>query len=86
MEELALQMQQDVMTHWVYEWPLRRKAKWPVKILLAKRQQRMLRRWMRYVKSLRATEEIVHACEQEARRNLSDDEEKERSSRDLRNC
>jgi hypothetical protein len=59
----------------VYEWPLRRKAKWPVKKLLARRQQRLLRRWLRYVKSLRATEEMVHACEPEAGRNLNDDEE-----------
>jgi hypothetical protein len=66
----------------VYEWPLRRKAKWLVKKLLAKEQQRLLRRWLRYVKSLRATEEMVHAYEPKARRNLSDDEE-ERSSIDL---
>ena len=38
MEELALWMQQDAKPHWVYEWPLRRKAKWPVKKLLARRQ------------------------------------------------
>jgi hypothetical protein len=44
MEELALQMQQDAKTHWVYEWPMKRKAKWPVKKLLARRQQRLLRR------------------------------------------
>jgi hypothetical protein len=37
MEELALQIQEDAKTHWVYEWPLRRKAKWPVKKLLARR-------------------------------------------------
>jgi hypothetical protein len=69
----------------VYEWPLRRKEKWPVKKLLARRQQRLLRRWMRYVKSLRATEEMVHVCEPEAGRNLSDDEEK-RSLKDLIDC
>jgi hypothetical protein len=43
-----------------------------------------LRRWLRYAKSLRATEEMVHVCEPEAGRNLSDDEEKERSNIDLR--
>jgi hypothetical protein len=37
------------------------------------------------VKSLKATEEMVHACEPEAGRNLSDDEE-ERSLEDLVNC
>jgi hypothetical protein len=55
MEELALRVQQNAKRHWVYEWPLRRKAKWPIKKLLARRQQRLLRRWLRYVKSLRAT-------------------------------
>jgi hypothetical protein len=33
------------------------------------------------VKILRATEEMVHSYEPEAGRNLSDDEEKERSRR-----
>jgi hypothetical protein len=37
MEELARQVHQNAKTHWVYEWPLRRKAKWPVKKLLARR-------------------------------------------------
>jgi hypothetical protein len=69
----------------VYEWPLRRKEKWPVKKLLARRKKRLLRRWLRYVKSLRATEEMVHDCEPEVGKNLSDDEE-ERSSRDLLDC
>jgi hypothetical protein len=78
-------MQQDAKTHWVYEWPMKTKVKWPVKELLARRQQRLLRRWLRYVKSLRDIEEMVHACEPEAGRNLSDDEE-ERSSRDLIDC
>jgi hypothetical protein len=64
---------------------MKRKVKWPVKKLLARRQRRLLRRWLRYVKSLRAMEEMVHACEPEAGRNLSDDEE-ERSSRDLIDC
>jgi hypothetical protein len=27
MEELALWMEQDENTHWVYEWPMKRKAK-----------------------------------------------------------
>jgi hypothetical protein len=41
-----------------------------------------LRKWLRYVENLRATEEMVYAYELEARRNLSDDGE-ERSSSDL---
>ena len=85
MEELALRVQRNVETHWVYEWPLRRKAKWLVKKLLARRKQRLLRRWLRYVKSLRPIEEMVHVCEPEAGRNLSDDDEK-RSLEDLRDC
>jgi len=85
MEDLALWVQQNEKTHWVYEWPLRSKAKWPVKKLLARGQQRMLRRWQRYVKSLRPTEEMVHACEPEAGRNLSDNEEK-RSMKDIIDC
>jgi hypothetical protein len=40
---------------------------------------------MRYVEGFRDIEEVVHICEPEARRNLSDDEEK-RSLDDLRNC
>jgi hypothetical protein len=43
MEELALRMQQDAKTHWVYEWPMKGKVKWPVKKLLARRQQRLLK-------------------------------------------
>jgi hypothetical protein len=70
----------------VYEWNLRRKAKWPVKKLLAKGQQRKLRSWLRYVKSLRAIEEVVHSYEPKAGRNFSDDEEKERLSRYLKKC
>jgi hypothetical protein len=40
---------------------------------------------MRYVESLRHEEEMVHMCEPEAGRNLSDDEE-ERSSSDFIDC
>jgi hypothetical protein len=69
----------------VYEWPLRRKAKWPVNKLLARRQQRQLIKWSRYVESLRPTKEMVHVCELEAGRNLSDNEE-ERSFLGLINC
>jgi hypothetical protein len=42
-----------------------------------------LKEWLRYVEDLRVEEEVVHVCEQEAGRNLSDDEEK-RSLEDLR--
>jgi hypothetical protein len=53
--------------------------------IVGQKTKRLLRRWPRYVKSLRTTEEMVHACEPKARRNLSDDEE-EKSSRDLIDC
>ena len=36
MEELALWMQQDAKLHWVYEWPMKTKVKWPIHKLLAK--------------------------------------------------
>jgi hypothetical protein len=60
----------------VYEWPLRRKVKWPVKKLLARRQRILLRGWLRYVESLRDEEEMVHICEPETGKNLSDEEER----------
>jgi hypothetical protein len=34
-----------------------------------------LGRWLRYVEDLRDTEEVIHICEPEAGRNLSDEEE-----------
>jgi hypothetical protein len=36
MDELALEMQQNAKSRWVHEWPVRTKAKWPVKELMAK--------------------------------------------------
>jgi hypothetical protein len=61
------------------------KEKWPVKELVAKRQWRLLRGWLRYVESLSDDEEeVVHVCEPEAGRNLSDDEL--RSLDDLKYC
>jgi hypothetical protein len=38
MEELALRMQQDAKPHWVYEWPMKRKVKWPVQVFVGQRQ------------------------------------------------
>jgi hypothetical protein len=35
MEQLAFQIQQDAKIHWVYEWPMRKKVKCPVKKILA---------------------------------------------------
>ena len=45
----------------------------------------MLRGWLRHVECLRDEEEIVHVCELDTGRNLSDDEE-ERSSNDFIDC
>jgi hypothetical protein len=62
--------------HWVYEWPMKKKLKWPFKILLARRQQSMLRVWIRYVEILRDKEEMGHIFDLEYGKILSDDEEK----------
>jgi hypothetical protein len=71
----------------VYEWPMRTKVKWPVKELVAKRQQRLIRGWLRHAESLRNDEEeMVQVCEPEARRNLSDVKDELRSLEDLREC
>jgi hypothetical protein len=64
---------------------MKKKVKWPVKILLTRGKQRMLRRWVSYVESLKDEEEVVHICEPETGKILSDDEEK-RSEKGLRNC
>ena len=43
--------------------------------------------WLRHAKSLRDDEEeMVHVCELEARRNLSDIKDEHRSTEDLRDC
>jgi hypothetical protein len=72
---------------WTYEWPLKRKVKWPVhKLLVAKRQQQAVRKWLRHAENLSDTEEkVIHICEPDIGRNLSDDEEK-RSVKDLIKC
>jgi hypothetical protein len=85
MEELALRMQQNAKPHWVYEWPMKRKQSGQSRNCWPEGQQRLLRGWLRYVESLKDEEEMVHICEPEAGRNLSDDEE-ERSSSDLIDC
>ena len=58
----------------MYEWPLKRKVKWPVRRLLAKKQQQELRKWLRCVESLSDTE-LVCICEPEVGETLSDEEE-----------
>jgi hypothetical protein len=62
MERLALKMQQEAKVHWRYEWPLNRKAKWPIQKLLARKQQHELRKWLRYAENL-SDIEMVCICE-----------------------
>jgi hypothetical protein len=83
MEDLAFHMQRDAKSRWVYEWPMKMKVKSPVKELLVRRRQKLLKEWSRYVEDLRVEEEMVHVCEPKVGINLSDDEEK-RSLEDLR--
>jgi len=65
---------------------MRKKVKWPVKILLARGQQQLLKRWLRHVENLSDTkEEMIHICEPEIRRHVSDEEEV-RSNKDLIKC
>jgi hypothetical protein len=54
--------------------------------LLARGQQRLLKEWLRYVESLRDEDEMVHACELETGRNISDVEDELRSLDDLKDC
>jgi hypothetical protein len=86
MEQLALRMQQEAKVHWRYECPLNRKEKWHVQKLLARKKQQELRRWLRELENLSDTEEeLIHICEPEIGRHLSDEEEV-RSDKDLINC
>jgi hypothetical protein len=45
-----------------------------------------LKEWLRYVESLRYEEDMVHVCELETGRNLSDIEDELRSLEDLKDC
>jgi hypothetical protein len=87
MENLAFRMQQNTRSRWVYEWPMRKtKAKWPVKELMARRQHRLLRRWLRHAENLNRPEERVQICEPETGRNLSDAEDEMGLDEDLNHC
>ena len=86
-EKLALQMQKKAKPQWVYEWPMRKeKEKWPVKELMARRQRRLLRGWLRHAKNLDGPEEMVQICEPETGRGLNDAENELGSVEDLKNC
>jgi hypothetical protein len=65
---------------------MKKRVKWLVKKLLAIGKRRIMRRWPRHVEILSDTEEeLIHICEPETRRNLSDEEDK-RSYEDIINC
>jgi hypothetical protein len=79
-------MQQEEKVHWTCEWSLKRKEKWPIQNLLARRKQQVVRKWLRHAENLSGIEEkVIHICEPEIGKNLNDDEEI-RSTRDLMNC
>jgi hypothetical protein len=81
----ALWMYHNDKSIWVYEWPMRMKAKWLVRALMAKGQQRLLRRWLRHAENLDRPEKMVQVSEPEAGRNLSNEDDM-RSSKDLKEC
>jgi hypothetical protein len=85
MDDLAFEMQQNAKSRWVYEWPMRTKEKWPVKELMARRQCRLLRGWLRHDENLDEPEEMVQVCEPETGRNLGSEDEL-RSAEDLKDC
>ena len=69
----------------MHEWPMKTKAKWPVKELMDKKQRRLLRGWLRHAENLDGPEEMVQICELKTGRIL--DEENEMGSvEDLKNC
>jgi hypothetical protein len=88
MEELEMKMRKGKKPRWVYEWPMRtQKVKWPVRELMVKGQQRLLRKWLRYAESLRPIEEeeMVYICEPEIGKILGAENELG-SSDDLKDC
>jgi hypothetical protein len=84
MEKLRLRMQQGSQVRWRYEWPMKQREKWHVQQLLFRRQQWILRRWLREVETLSDMEEMVFICELEVGEKLSDKER--RLVQDLIDC
>jgi hypothetical protein len=73
LDEISIEMWQDKRSRWVYEWPMKKmKIKWPVKELMARKQCRLLRGWLRYAENLDGPEEMVQICEPETGRNISE--------------
>jgi hypothetical protein len=88
MEELEMKMWQNKKPRWVHEWPMKEpKMKWPVREMMAKRQRRLLRKWLRYTENLKVTEEeeMVCICEPKIGKILSAENERG-SSDDLKDC
>jgi hypothetical protein len=74
-------MQQGEKGRWRYEWPMKKKVKWPIQQLISRRKKKILRRWLRQVENLRNTEEkMVYICEPEDGESLDGEE---RSTEDL---
>jgi hypothetical protein len=88
MEELEMKMRQNKKPRWVHEWPMKEpKIKWPVRELMARRQRRLLRKWLRYAENLRPIEEeeMVQVCEPEIGEIFGVENEM-RSADDLKDC
>ena len=51
LDRLMLKMQQEAHISWKYEWPLKRKVKWPIQQLIARRKKHNLRRWLRHAET-----------------------------------
>jgi hypothetical protein len=39
MEKLVFKMQEDARAHWVYEWPMKKRVKWPSKEIVGQRNR-----------------------------------------------
>jgi hypothetical protein len=70
-------MQQGEKESWRYEWPMKKKVKWPIQQLIVRRKNKMLRRWLRQIESLKdseekfpSTEKMVYICKPEEGENL----------------
>jgi hypothetical protein len=59
---------------WRYEWPMKRKVKWPIQQLISRKKNKILRRWLRQVENLRNTEEkMVYICKPEYGESLDEE-------------
>jgi hypothetical protein len=64
---------------------MKQREKWPIQQLVSRRQQQMLRRWLRHAENLSNTgRKVIHICETEVGKTFSDEEG--RSATGLINC